>query len=145
MTANSQTSSTIIIDCDTDPMVPDGWSVEEHQKGGSLEWTPDKVALYVSEQQKGDKLIEGNKLRKELKGKPVFNVCLLDYLLAHPHLIPEEWKSKAIFFWGTIYRHSDGNLRVPCLLRYGDRWDCMYCGLGRNFRNFDPDAVSASN
>lgn len=134
-----------VIDLDADPMVPDDRSVEEHQKGGSLEWNPAKVALYLSEQQKGGKCIEGNKLRQELKGKPVFNACLLDYLLAHPQLIPDEWKGKTIFFWGTIYRHSSGRSYVRFLFWRGGSWgwDCSW--LDDDFNDDHPAAVPASN
>jgi hypothetical protein len=103
-----------LIDCDADPFVPDGWKVEEHIKGGRLEWDPENVSLYLSRKQQ-DGVISGDKLRKELKGKPVLNACVLDYLMANPNLIPNEWKGKCINFWGTIYRISVGLLCVRCL------------------------------
>jgi hypothetical protein len=138
-----------VIDLDANPMVPDGWSVEEHQRGGSFKWNPAKVAPYLSKKQMGNKRIEGNKLRKELEGKFVFNACLLDYLLAYPQLIPEEWKGKTFFFWGTIYRrNSDGNLCVRCLLWYDRSWDWGCYWIDDNFFDFDgdnPAAVLASN
>lgn len=133
-----------LIDCDADPMVPNGWKVEEHTKGGQLEFDPAKVALYLSKQQQGDKYIEGNKLRKELKGKPVFNANVLDYLLAHTNLIPEEWNGKAIFFWGTIYRRSVGGLYVRYLFWDDGRWDWLYNWLGNYFLAFYPAVVPAS-
>ena len=40
------------------------------------------------------------------KNIPVLNSNVLDYLLANPHYIPEEWKAPTfgmVFFWGTIY------------------------------------------
>jgi hypothetical protein len=117
-----------IIDLNADPFVPNGWGVEEHQKGGSFKWDPRQVQFYLSEPQGKEKSIEGNKLRKELEGKSVLNANVLDYLLAHPHLIPEDWKedgkgrTRYIFFWGTIYRDSDGGLCVRCLYWGGGRW-----------------------
>ncbi|MDP2703628.1 MAG: hypothetical protein Q8P01_00105 [bacterium] len=79
-----------VINCDADPFVPDGWKVEEHQKGGLFKWDPAQVLLYLSElQRKGGAIKKGNELWKELAGKPVLNANVLDYLLAHPHLIPE--------------------------------------------------------
>jgi len=115
-----------IIDCDANPFLPQGWRVKEHRKGGQLEWDPTKVALYLSEIQKNEPFIVGNKLRKELKGKPVLNACVLDYLLAHPELIPEEWRGN-VYFWGTIYRHENGVLCVRDLCWVGERW-CWHCG-----------------
>ena len=112
-----------LIDLDANPFIPyDGCKVEEHQKGGQFRWDASKVALYLSKKQRGSSYIDGNKLRDELKGKPVYNANLLGYLLKKPHLIPEEWKGKFVFFWGTIYRHSGGDLYVRCLYWDGDGW-----------------------
>ena len=133
-----------VIDCDANPFVPDGWKVEEHQKGGQLVWDASKVQLYLSDGQKNGKVIEGNKLRKELAGKPVLNANVLDHLLANPHLIPEEWKGKVIFFWGTIYCSSDGRLYVRCLYCFGDRWDLSCNWLGFGWHDDDPVALRAS-
>ncbi len=120
-----------IIDCDKAPLIPcDDWKVEEHIKGGQFTWNPEKVKLFLSVNQKDGKSIEGNKLRKELKDEPVMNANLLDYLLDHPHLIPEEWKGKAVSFWGTIYRDSDEYLYFRFLCFVVDRWEQGYNWLG---------------
>ena len=139
-----------VIDCDAQPYLPDGWSIEEHQKGGAFKWDAAQVAFHLSSGQKGDKYIEGNKLRKELADKPVLNANVLDYLLANPHLIPEEWKkdgkgnTRYIFFWSTIYRNRDGYLYVRCLSWGDGRWDWGNGWLDDDwFGNF-PAAVRAS-
>ena len=138
-----------VIDCDADPFIPGGWKMEKHQKGGSFKWDPKQVQLYLSPNQHG-KSIEGNKLRTELEGKPVFNANLLDYLLKNPHLIPEEWKqdeqgrTRYIFFWGTIYRSSDGDLYVRYLCWDDGRWFWHYYWLGRVWGDVDPAALRAS-
>jgi len=133
-----------IIDCDSSPFVPKGWKVDSHRKGGQLEWNPANVHIYLSEHQKGGKSIEGNKLLKELEGKPVLNANVLDWLLAHQELIPEEWKGKYVFFWGTIYRYSDGYLCVRSLYQFGDRWGWNFVWLGGGFDSGNPAALSAS-
>jgi hypothetical protein len=133
-----------LIDLDADPFVPDGWKVEEHQKGGQFKWDAAKVALYLSKKQQGGKWLEGNKLREELKSKLVFNANLLDYLLNNPHLIPEEWEGKYVFFWGTVYRHSGGSLYVRYLYWDGGRWDWGCRWLGSAWRDDRPAAVPAS-
>jgi hypothetical protein len=133
------------IDCDADPYIPECWKVEAHIKHGLFEWKPNKVMLYLSEQQKDGNYIEGNKLHKELKDKPVLNANVLDYLLANPQLIPEEWKGKVVFFWGTIYRDSDGDLYVRYLIWGGDGWRWLSRWLGDYWRDIRPAAVSASN
>lgn len=133
---------THVIDCNADPHVPENWKVEEHIKGGELTWNPEKITLYLSDKQKGG-VIEGNKLRKELKGKPVLNANVLDYLLKNPHLIPDEWKGKYIFFWGTIYRRSGGSLYVRCLCWGGGSWGWSYRWLVRDWGGGSPAAVLA--
>lgn len=137
-----------VIDCDAQPYLPDGRSVEEHQKGGAFKWDKEtqKDALYLSKGQAGSKYIEGNKLRKELtdKSTPVLNANVLDYLLANPHLIPEEWKGKYVFFWGTVYRRRDGSLYVRCLYWLDGRWSWGSRWLAHGWHGYDPAAVRAS-
>jgi hypothetical protein len=129
-----------IIDCSASPFIPDGWKVEEHQKGGLLEWNPAIVELYLADGQNNN-TIKGHALRKLLAGKLVLNANVLDYLLAHPELIPEEWKGKCIFFWGTIYRDSGGGLCVRCLCWSGDGWDWDYGWLDYGFYGDYPAAL----
>lgn len=136
-----------IINCDVQPFTPSGWSVEKHTPGGQWPWDPSKIILYLSKKQKKSGTIEGNKLRQELEkleGMLTLNANVLDYLLAHPEIIPEEWKGKAVFFWGTIYRHSDGYLIVRCLYWDGSQWDWDNYWFGSDFDGNDPAAVSAS-
>lgn len=131
-----------IIDCDADPFLPAGWKVEFHKKGGSFEWDPIKVKLHLSPNQQNGKTIEGNKLRKELANEPVLNANVLDYLLAHTELIPEEWKGKATFFWGTIYRDSGGSLCGRYLYWDGYRWNWYYYWLDNDWNDNSPAACS---
>ncbi|MDP2593848.1 MAG: hypothetical protein Q8P36_00705 [bacterium] len=136
-----------IIDCDANPYLPDGWKgVEAHQKAGQLTWDKDaqKDALYLSELQKKHPWLQGHKLREELSGKPVLNANVLDYLLAHPELIPEEWKGKYVFFWGTIYRYSGGNLFVRYLYWLGGRWDWSDYWLDLDWGVNHPAALRAN-
>lgn len=111
-----------VIDCDADPFVPDGWKVEEHQKGGKLTFDASRIELYLSDSQKNRTDIKGEEHRKELAGKPVLNANVLHYLLAHPELIPEDWKGKDVFFWGTIHRLPDGHVHVSFLTWLNDKW-----------------------
>ena len=131
-----------IIDCDAQPFIPDGWKVEEHKKGGQLKFDPAKFFLYLSKKQKKG-TITGNDLRKELSNQSVMNANVLDYLLTHTELIPEEWKGKYIFFWGTIYRDSDGRRYVRCLGWYGSEWswNCRWLDFG--FGSDNPAALAS--
>ena len=132
-----------LIDCDANPFVPNGLEVSDHKRCGQFKWNPDNILLYLSKHQKKGS-VEGNKLRKELANKDVLNANVLDYLLAHPELIPEEWKGKLIFFWGTIYRDSDGRLYVRYLRWGGSRWNSGYGWLDNGFYSGNPAASHAS-
>ena len=133
-----------LINCDADPFVPEGLQVEEHTKGGQFKWNSTEVEPFLSELQRDGKISGGHDLRKELAGKSVLNANVLDYLLVHKHLIPEEWKDKAVFFWGTIYRYSDGNLYVRYLCWSGGRWHWSCRWLGRGWDADYPAALRAS-
>ena len=136
------------IDLDAPPMIPSGWSVAKnsdgtpcHTKGGKVQFRPDMVDLYFSDEQKVGGLIRGNKLRQLLKGKNPYNANLLDFYLAHLELIPESWKGKSVFFWGTIYRDADGNLYVRCLFWHGDGWSWGCRWLSYYWGSCSPAAV----
>lgn len=139
-----------VIDCDATPYIPEAWKVEEHRKGGEMEFDPMKVVFHLDEDQKNGRTIVGNELRKRLAGKSVMNACVLDHLLANTNLIPEAWKAnedgstRYIYFWGTVYRDSVGNLFVRYLYWHDGRWrwDCFW--LGGEFSEQSPAAVSAS-
>lgn len=136
-----------VIDFDADPFVPKGWGVSEHTKGGKLEFDPSKVTLYLDEEQQNVGTIVGAKLREKLKGKAVFNANLLEFYLKNPHLIPDEWKDKNVFFWGTIYSNAWCILCVRCL---SWDWGCCcwgwnYLWLGSSFHDYFPATISASN
>lgn len=131
-----------IINTNKKPFIPyPGWTVEEHIKGGKLEWNPENVKLYVSEEQKNG-YIEGNKLRKLVKNP--LNANVLDYLYKHQELIPDKWKGKYVYFWGTIYRHSGGYLCVRCLFWDVGQWHCCCGWLGGDWLSVAPAAVPAS-
>lgn len=132
-----------IIDPDVDPFIPDGWTVEEHKKMGQWKFNPAEISFFLSNKQKKGSIV-GHDLRKELAKRAVLNANVLDYLLAHPELIPDKWKGKYIFFWGTIYRDSVGRLYARCLRWGGGRWDWDYRWLGRDFYDNNPAMILAS-
>ena len=130
----------LLIDCDADPFTPEGWKVEEHKIGGQIKFDSTRVPLYLSKKQKHGSII-GNDLRKVLASQSVMNANMLDYLLTHPELIPEDWKDKYVFFWGTIYRSSDSGLFVRCLHWNGSRWGWLRRWLGDGFYSDYPAAL----
>jgi hypothetical protein len=137
----SQAEIECLIDCDIAPFVPDGWTVEEHIPGGQLDFSSAKVKLYLAKKQK-EGFVVGNDLRKELRNKSVMNANVLDWYLAHSKKIPNAWKGKYVFFWGTIYRNADGVLYVRCLYWDGNQWDWNCSWLDSNFYSNSPAAVA---
>jgi hypothetical protein len=136
-----------IIDCDVEPYCPDGWRIlssrEQLPSRVRGEFVLDrKIGLYIPEEQK--KVVAGNRVRELLQDQPVLPANVLDYLLANPHLIPEEWKGEFIFFWGTIYRDPSGRLVVRCLYWNGDRWDWDCYRFDSAFPTLGSAALAAS-
>lgn len=132
------------IDLDANPFTPDGWTVEEHQKGGHIGFDSSAVALWLSPNQQHSKYIEGHKLRQELANQLTLNANVLDFLLANPHLIPEDWKGKGVFFWGTVYRHRGGLPHVRCLHWGRDLWHWSGIWLDHSWGGDAPALVRAS-
>lgn len=130
-----------LIDCDADPFIPKGWSVAEHQRGGQIKLDPEKLQLYLSPNQQDGKRIEGYKLRWELVEKTILNVNALDYLLANPYLIREEWKGQKVFFWGTLYQDADGNHYVRFLYWGGRSWCWLYGNTESKLGSNSPAAI----
>lgn len=134
------------IDGGARPFVPDGWTIDEHREDGVFAWNSDlqKDALYFSKRQHGQRGIEGNQLRRELADKPVLNAAILDYLCANPHLIPDGWKGKQIFFWGTVYRNNEGDACVRYLhYWHTGRWFFSSGRLCCSWRADHPAALRA--
>ena len=148
------------VDCDSVPSMPEGWMVEEHKKGFFMRFDSTKISFFLSKKQKtgicgydlrlplalSDEYkkrrgIRGHDLRQELSNKLVMNANLLDYLLLHPDLIPEEWSEKNIFFWGTIYRDENNRLCVRYLCKTGIGWHSSFCFLDDYFASDDYAAV----
>jgi hypothetical protein len=120
-----------------DPFIPPKWSVGTHQKLEGkkniyLKWDSSKVALYLDPLQESEKSFDGVALHKKLNRKPVLNANVLDYLLAHPELIPENWKGKHVFFWGTIYSYY-GHALVRYLYWHGSAWKWGYRMLENDY------------
>jgi hypothetical protein len=106
-----------VINLDVAPYLPDGWKVEEHQRGGQFKWDASKIALRLYKDHSAGGSFS-KKLREKLKGRPVYNANLLDYLLKNPHLIPEEWRGRDVFFFGTIYSVRNDFQADDVLVRY---------------------------
>ncbi|QQG45239.1 MAG: hypothetical protein HYW89_04565 [Candidatus Sungiibacteriota bacterium] len=122
-----------------------GWKVEWHRNLGHQVFTPDAIRLHLAEEQKDGRIVRGDKLRKIIETEPVLTDNWLDFLLEHPEFIPESWKGKAIFFWGTGYRHPDGGLYVRFLSFSVGLWYWRCYWLGIDWSQSYPAAVLASS
>lgn len=114
-------------------------SLESHLGGSPWEFDSTKVTLYLADSQK-EKSITGYALRKELNNHLTLNANVLDYLLLRPELIPEDWKDKTIYFWGTIYSdysESEGDLCVRYLYCKASKWYSFYSCLNEDFEYDD--------
>ncbi|MBI5420981.1 MAG: hypothetical protein HZA35_01570 [Parcubacteria group bacterium] len=108
-----------IVDLDAAPVVPVGWSVVKHIKGGHFSLDSTRVRLYVCQISRG---MRNDDMYREIEEENPFNANLLDYLLVHRWLIPKKWKGKSIHFRGTIYRDLDGEQCVRYLYCCEDEW-----------------------
>ncbi len=131
-----------IVDLDADPLLPEGWTVYFHRKGGQFEWCSDIGAdLYADKSQGEDDGISGHELFEKLKDTALLNANLLDFLGPRPHLIPESWKSNRVTFWGTVFQHRSGPLCVYSLEWNGHRWRTTIAFLNGTWGREDKAAL----
>lgn len=145
-----------IINCSVLPFEPPGLTVAPdsdqlpNRVRGQFIFDPAKIKLHRSPNQKGGKYIKGEKLKKELESELVLTANVLDFYLANPNLIPEEWKERTngyitcVFFWGTVYRDSYGSLFVRYLYFSDSRWYSDYSQLDHDWHGHNPSAERAS-
>ena len=127
-----------------------GWVRVEKKKDGHLYIDGKKFLLHLEGGQKTG-VIVGKKLREMLAGKSVLHPNIMDALFDYQHLIPdyckqdERGRTRYIFFWGVVYRGSDGDLYVRCLYWLDGAWRRNYRWLDVGFDVRRPAPVSASN
>ena len=97
------------------------------REGRVFTWDPTSAKLYLPKKQQGDKRDVGNDLPKELKSQPVLPANILDYLLANPHLIPEEYKGQGPLSLGAPSTATPAAACVRYLYWRGSRWS-WHCG-----------------
>lgn len=179
MDNNSATNQKHIIDLAGDPMPvmwkKKGYEhieIEKHVGEGLLELDPSRFQLYLSQGQQGivyqpkrfpdlqsfasshelvGRKMDGHVLLKDLEENkiPVLNACVLNYLLLHPELIPEDWKveRKNIVFWGTIFRAPSGMFNTitqyVLFMSYLRGWHTFELSLNCDFGAGRPAAIRA--
>ena len=140
---------TIDFDFDADPLMLNGWCIHPEDQLASRptsiwELDPCKIGLHLDSSQQDGKSIKGSNLKERFDGQRVLPAHILDWLLEHTEKIPESWKKKEVFFWGTIYRDGEGSLFVR-LLRWRDsQWSWSLRWLTFRWTTFHPAAVLGS-
>lgn len=102
-----------IIKCDVSPFIPEGWELIEHKNNPPLEFD-----------------LDSKNLMKIFTDSSFLNANILDYLLARPELIPENFKNKRILFRGTIYYDLHRCLCIRYLKWNNNFWDWGYEYVG---------------
>ncbi len=135
------------VDCDGLPTIPKNLRIEEHKKRDHIKLDISSVHLSLSLQQMKRETEKGDELRKLMAADSPLNANVLDYLLAHTELIPEEWKkdsrddSRCIYFWGTIYGDAGPSLYVRYLYFKDRWWYSSFKSLNSDFGPNEPAAV----
>ena len=136
-----------IVNFDMEPNTPRGWLIRLEDQitsriSGKKVFNQEEIKTYLSDEQKRG-LVSGDNLMKDLCNKPVAGAELLDFYLANPHQIPEEWNGKNIFFWGTVFYNS-GDLYVKYLFVDKGKWDWASFWLEKKWGGNDPALLIVS-
>jgi len=141
-------SSKLVIDR-TQPFDPSfvgkGWTIDE-QDERSLQLTEidlNAVLLQDMLRPEDNGSIQGEEKLKRLKkaGHVRLDAAVFKALWDNQHLIPESWKSKYVYFDGTVLRSPNGCRRVLYFYCDGSRWGWDYHWLDNNTLGNRPSAV----
>ena len=107
-----------LINTDVTPRVPSGYKLLHHTTHGNINIDPSQIRLYLSQRQVDSSGVMGRELRDELKGLPLVNATVLDFLLANQSAIPERWYEEmlTVCFWGTILEHPVAGLSIRVMV-----------------------------
>lgn len=121
----------ICVDRSVKPVYPDWMEKVIHpelEAQGLGEYDLSKVEQWLHDGQKGGKWVEGNKIYARLKenDNELLKTCLTlrdgeEIQKNGIEAFRKFFMGKALFLWGSVVQHRDGNLRVPCLCAGGDR------------------------
>jgi len=142
------TGSKLLIDR-TKPFDPEfinkNWKIDE-QDERSLQLTEiDLSAVRMEDMLRPEDngSIQGEEKLKRLKkaGHVRLDAAVFKALWDNQHLIPESWKSKYVYFDGTVLRSPNGCRRVLYFYCDGSRWGWDYHWLDNNTLGNRPSAV----
>jgi hypothetical protein len=122
--------------------------VEHHVRSNTDQIDVSKVELILTLKPSDNGSVGGEENLKRLRatGKRLLDVRVMEELFQHPELIPESWKKVgAVYFWGTIFRNSDGYRFVAYLCWDGVAWYWSSFWLDNAWRSLSPAASLASS
>lgn len=141
----TSTVECLVIDGDAPPTLHSrDWNIAEHRKMGQVVWSPGKFRVeQLSHQRTGD-LVTVAQVLQIMSSKNLVNANVLDFLLAHPCLIPDEWATdeighgRTIYFLGTVFLDSlDQENKVRGIYRTHRQWMRTMKSVGTYFTNKD--------
>ncbi len=116
-----------VIDCDVDPIIPEGSTLVRHTRGGIVKWKDFEIELVRGfDYERDDRRFDDEHfLPRYLIDKPVLNANIQQYLMRYSHLLPKDFSFSVlispIVFWGTIYKNKSGILWVPGMSSNGNK------------------------
>lgn len=93
---------------------------------------PSTLSIHLEPEQQNS-YVRGNVLRQRLSNEQSANLATFQYLKDHLELLPDGWKDKCMFGWGTIVRDRHGDLRVPYLIEDDGRVELGWLWLGHGW------------
>jgi hypothetical protein len=123
-----------VVNCQTLPYLQNDWEVLPDEKQlpnrfcGDFIFGEQTINLFLLEKQK-TMFLSGNVICQELVEKRVCTANLLDYLLQpeNQYRIPNGWKNKSVFFWGTIYYDIWHDSQFVRYLKFvNGKWEWRY-------------------
>lgn len=104
----------VCINGDADPHIhvpSEAGYIWSHIKNGQRRWSSfcaDLCEIEEREASLSGKEIQARMQRALMGERALGNANVLDFLLAHTSLIPEDWREYIVLFWGTVYTNAVG-------------------------------------
>ena len=128
------------IDLEAAPYVPPCYILHDHIGCGPAVWIWDPKKLILWDYQENHNYFYAQDTIGRIFStldKDTFqaNANVLDFLLAHQELIPENWPVKGIFFPGTTYKAGSGSddLCVRMLYKCRPKWESALVSIENYF------------
>lgn len=130
------------MDLQQPPHCPKGLTVRDHAKDYVVDPTEVALLLHCSTAQAVGR-VSGHDVRAALVKIPVLNANVLDFLMIPENhcYIPENWRGRKVFFWGTTYMVAHGEECVRFIEWGSHGWASSYRRLSDEWGMADLAAV----